>query len=319
MMKPLALRELALSDVRLTRELLRQGYDDRAIARAVRAGQLHRIRRGAYVDSDLWADLDERDRHRLMARAVVKARPQEYVVSHYTSLAEHGVDLWGVDLDLVQVSHDSSRPRRTEAGVVPHRGVLRDCDVVMLNGLRVTSAARAVLETVCTHPVETGLVVTNSALNKRIVTTESLRDFDERIQHWPGALRNQVVKRMADGRMQSVAESRVDHLFHLQGLPRPEPQVEVRDEWGHLVGIVDFVWKKFKLFLEFDGKVKYLKFRRPGETLDQFLLREKQREEKICQLTGWVCIRIGWTDLENPSRLASRIRALMASRNPAAS
>jgi hypothetical protein len=48
-----------------------------------------------------------------------------------------------------------------------------------------------------------------------------------------------------------------------------------------------------------------------------FLLREKKREERICQLTGWVCIRIGWSDLETPVATAGRIRRLLSSRRPA--
>ena len=68
------------------------------------------------------------------------------------------------------------------------------------------------------------------------------------------------------------------------------------------------------VFLEFDGREKYVRFRREGETLDQFLLREKRREERICQLTGWVCIRITWADLERPVETARRIRRLLDSR-----
>ena len=92
-------------------------------------------------------------------------------------------------------------------------------------------------------------------------------------------------------------------------------RVVIRDEQGREFARVDFAWEKLGCFLEFDGKVKYLALRRDGETLEEFLLREKRREEKICLLTGWVCIRITWADLENPERLARRIRALLAGRS----
>ncbi len=45
---------------------------------------------------------------------------------------------------------------------------------------------------------------------------------------------------------------------------------------------------------------------REGETLEQFLLREKRREELICALTGWVCIRITWETSQRPRLLARR-------------
>ena len=81
---------------------------------------------------------------------------------------------------------------------------------------------------------------------------------------------------------------------------------------------MDFLWRLHGVFLEFDGKIKYEKFRRPGETLDEYLMREKRREELICQATGWVCIRITWANLEQPVATARRIRAILSSRRPAA-
>jgi hypothetical protein len=68
------------------------------------------------------------------------------------------------------------------------------------------------------------------------------------------------------------------------------------------------------VFLEFDGMVKYTRLRREGETLDEFLMREKAREMLVCQLTGWTCIRITWADLAQPERLARRIRKVMEAR-----
>ena len=44
-------------------------------------------------------------------------------------------------------------------------------------------------------------------------------------------------------------------------------------------------------------------------------MREKAREEKIIVLTGWVCIRITWADLDRPELLASRIRKVLAARD----
>ena len=308
------LAALSLDDVRLTRELLASGLDERAITRAVRAGALHRIRHGAYVDQSLWQRLSDRDRHRLLVRAVLKSRPATYVVSHYSALAEHGVDLWGLDLSRAQLTHADRRPRRSEAGVVVHRGRLREEDVVTARGLPVVTVARAVLETCCHHDVEVGLVVANSALNKGLVTADELRELHTRVERWPGAIQLQMVLRRMDGRMQSVAETRCAHLLHHQNLPRPTPQVEVRDEHGFLVGITDFAWPGHGVFLEVDGRAKYVVHRRSGETLEEYLMREKAREERICQLTGWVCLRISWADLENPVRTGRRIHAVLASR-----
>ena len=73
---------------------------------------------------------------------------------------------------------------------------------------------------------------------------------------------------------------------------------------------VDLAWPSLGLFLEFDGKVKYQRYLREGESVTDAVLREKQREELICELTGWRCIRIVWADLYHPERTAARIRAM---------
>ena len=73
------------------------------------------------------------------------------------------------------------------------------------------------------------------------------------------------------------------------------------------------------MFLEFDGRIKYQRLRREGESIEDVILREKRREELICAKTGWVCIRITWEDLARPTTTSRRIRALLESRRIAVS
>ena len=91
----------------------------------------------------------------------------------------------------------------------------------------------------------------------------------------------------------------------------PQPQYKVRDPaTGEVVARVDFAWPELGLFLEFDGRVKYQKLLKEGESVTDVVLREKRREELICRLTGWRCIRIVWADLYTPERTAAIIRSL---------
>ncbi len=135
---------------------------------------------------------------------------------------------------------------------------------------------------------------------------------------WPGRLTANVVLRLADGRLESVGEDRFRFFVHRQGLPAPQPQLEIRDEQGRLVARLDFAWPELKVFVEFDGRSKYDRHRREGESLEQFLMREKQREELVCLLTGWTCIRVTWADLARPERLAARIRNVLRARGQGA-
>ena len=46
---------------------------------------------------------------------------------------------------------------------------------------------------------------------------------------------------------------------------------------------MDFAWPEFGVFLEFDGKEKYTKYLKEGESVVDAVLREKKREELICR------------------------------------
>lgn len=304
-------------DIDLRRDLMAAGWRDRDIARAIQRGDLSKVRYGAYVRTALLANLDDVGLARVRSRAVLRTATPSAVLSHQSGLAEYGIPMWGMDLDSTHVTRTDGRAGRREAGVIQHRAGLEDEDWSVRDDVRVMNLPRAVLEVIVTHRSEVGLVAACMALATGSASLEQLRTAEEATERWPNSLNVRIVLARADHRLTNVAEARSWHLFHEQRLPLPEPQVEVHDEFGNLIGIVDFLWRDLGVFLEFDGKIKYTQFRKPGETLDQYLLREKRREELICQVTGWVCIRVQWSDLESPVRTAKRIGQLLASRSQA--
>lgn len=311
-----ALRDLT-NVVFLRREAIADGYTDRAIRSMLKSGEWHRVRTGAYVSGPLWRELSVGDRHRVRARAVLRTSHPSTVLSHLSAALEHGAPVWGVDLTEVHVTRTDGKPRRREAGVVHHRGELDMDEVVLLNDVHVTSPLRSAVEVTTIAPVEAALVTVDGLLRSARPTQEAVAAARTVSRHWPNSLTTEVVFRLADPRRESAAETRAFYLCWAYGLPRPEPQVEILDERGRLFARVDFAWTRLGVFLEVDGTAKYAQHRRPGETLDQFLLREKRREEQICQFTGWVCIRIRWADLEQPATTAMRIRRILDSRSAA--
>ncbi len=112
----------------------------------------------------------------------------------------------------------------------------------------------------------------------------------------------------AEGRCESVGESRSRVLMHRAGLPAPDLQYEVRRADGSLVGRPDFRWGR--LLGEFDGRVKYGRLLRPGETPWASSSGEKRREDELRE-PGWDVVRWGWADLDDPDRLCGRILSAM--------
>lgn len=301
--------------VRTRAELLDSGMSDTHIDRLVRRKVLHRIRYGVYTAGELWDSCSLEDRHRLHCRAVLARAHGSTVLSHVSSVIERGIPVWGFPFDVVHTTREQAeRAGRRQADWVPHRGVLDEAETEMVNGVRITTPARSAFEVMTIAGVEAGLVVVNRMLHAGALTKADFAKQVELHAHWPGSLTAHVVECLADGRLESVGEDRFAYLAFSQALPKPEPQLEIRDEDGVLVARLDFAWPELKVFAEFDGRAKYLRHRRKGESLEEFLMREKSREELVCLLTGWTCIRITWADLARPERLATRIRAVLSSR-----
>ncbi len=300
-----------LSRIQLRKELLAAGLDDREIARRVASGELHRVRYGAYVDGAAWRACDSVGQHGLVVRAVVHHANTDVVASHESALGEWDVPIWDQELDEVHVTRCDQRAGRREAGVRQHEGALRPQDWTERNGLRVTTPTRTAMDCASLLDIEHAVVIVGDLLHRKLTTLQELAECATFMERWPGSLKHRVVLKVADGRCESVGEHRTLHLIWWQGLPAPIPQYKVFDpETGELIAVVDFAWPELGVFLEFDGKIKYQALLKEGESPSDVVVREKRREELVCRLTGWRCIRIVWADLYRPERTAAAIRAL---------
>ena len=302
-----------LTPIRTRRQLLADGYTDAGIRAAVRAGVIHRIRHGTYADAGVWRGLDKAARHALLARAAYGSARTGSVISHVSALPFHEAPVWGFDLTEAHLTREDHKAGRHEAGVQQHRGVLLPEDTVDVHGLRVMSATRTALELTTLDAPEAALVAICFLLHAGLTTLDALvARLEDSITMWPDTLSTRRILGLADPRIESPLEARFVHLCWLTGLPMPTPQAEVRDRNGRVVGRVDFAWPGLGVFAELDGKEKYVKYLLPGETAADAVAREKNREDRIREITGWRCIRLTWADLASPERTAARVRAVLA-------
>ncbi len=300
--------------IRLRRDLIAEGLTDNQIARLVAHGGLHRIRHGAYAGPG-WLDLSVEDQHRARGRAILRTAHRSTVLTHTSSLLERRAPVWGVPIDKVHTTREVvERAGRRAPDWVPHRGRLSPDQVELLNGVRVSTATRSAMEFTTIASAESALVTVNGLMRMGAMTLGEFTAEVERCAHWPNSLVANVVLHLANPHTGSVGEDRFLYFVYRQRLPLPEAQVPVAGEAGTVFAYVDFLWRRYRVFVEFDGRLKYYVHRRPGETLEDYLLREKAREEMICQLTGWTCLRVTWDQLGQPRALARRIGRVLASR-----
>lgn len=291
-------------------DALDAGHDDKSIRRAVRTRLWVRVRAGAYTFSDLWPTARE-DQHLIAGRAFARKIGPQAALSHTTAALEHGLTIWDADLSLVHATRLDGGAGRTEAGVVHHEGFTLPSDLVDLGGRLVMAAPRAALETASLLSTEAAVVVLDSALHLGKSTPGELDATYSLMQSWPRMQGTRIAVRLADGRAESAGESRARYLCYAHALPAPELQFDVFDEAGRLIGTTDFAWAHYGLLGEFDGRVKYGRFLREGETPGDAVFREKRREERLCELTGWRMVRIVWADLYRAAETAGRIRRLL--------
>jgi hypothetical protein len=183
--------------------------------------------------------------------------------------------------------------------------------VSLRHGLEVTAATKTALDVTTCAGTEASLVAVNYLLHAGFTTVHDLEHRYATMTHDPFTLRTDRVLRLAEPRLESIGETRTFFMMYRGGVPAPVPQYEVRDDEGNLVARLDFAWPELGAWLEFDGRIKYTRHLREGESVVDAVLREKERESRVCELTGWRCIRITWADLERPEATVARILALL--------
>ena len=295
----------------LRAEAVAAGYSADEIRRLCRSGAWVRLAAGAYVVGPNGGTLTDDERHRALAAAVLPRLPGAPVLSHLSAAAVHGLPWWGAPRRLVDVTRAS--PSRAHLGPLVHSRTARLTarDIVVSSGLAVTSATRTVFDVGRTCSFEEALVVTDAALQRGLVTRRELSEASMRWQSLPGSRSASRVIAFADGRSESVGESRSRVMFARAALPPPDLQYAVRDVRGREVARVDFAFPDRKVVGEFDGAVKYGRFVPSGSTPGDVVFREKVREDAI-RAAGWSVVRWTWADLDRPRDALNRMQRALA-------
>ncbi|GAA3699117.1 hypothetical protein GCM10022204_14510 [Microlunatus aurantiacus] len=300
-------------NVIFVRELRGNGFSGDEVARMVTRGELVRIRRGAYVrppaeSTDPFGEL--RDSHRRLIDATLPQLHPRAVLSHGSAAVLHGLPLFPAMLDTVHVTRDRQGGGVRRRTLRVHGSALRDVDRCVVGDLLTTSLARTVTDLARCLPYEQGVAVADAGLALRADPALLLEALDQ-ARSWHGGPQARRVLAVADGRSESVGESFSRLTINQAGLPTPVLQLEVFDDHGVLIGRCDFAWPDRRTLGEFDGRVKYGRLRRPGETAEQAVHREKLREDALRD-QGWQLARWTWDDLCRPGVIADRLTRAFA-------
>src|SRR4029450_12662454 len=269
-----------------------------------RDGTLVPVRRGAYV-RERPAERTRAEEHRELIFATAPQLHDGAVVSHTWAAVLDRLRIWRTALDRMHVTRNRSSGGKRRSIVHVHTAPLPDDHVTAIDGVPVSSLVRTVLDLCRTLPTEQAVAAGDTALAYGLVR-QVLDDQLTRMTRWPGIRQARRAVELLDPRSESAGESASRVRLHQDGLPAPDLQHDIFDEQGAFVARVDFLWKEQRTIGEFDGKIKYGRLLKPGQSIEEVLFEEKRREDALRDL-GWQIVRWLWADLYPPGALRDRV------------
>ena len=294
-----------MTDILLTANLRSQGLSYAEITRLARSGDLTRVRRGAYARGTP-TDPRREELHRRLILATLPQLNDGSVVSHGSAALLHGLPLWSTAYALPHVTRNRSGNGKRRELVHVHGAPLDDDEVCLIDGIPVTSLARTVLDLARTLPMEQAVAAGDRALVLGL-TPDALARGQLRMERWPGIRQARRAVAFLSPLSESAGESFSRVRIYADNLPVPELQREIVGPDGEVIARVDFYWEQQRTVGEFDGKIKYGRLLRPGQSPEDAVFEEKRREDRLRDLDLQV-VRWVWSDLNQPDVLAERLR-----------
>ncbi len=322
MRRPPGLREPAAMDAALAavaamhggvftrQQALTCGVSDMALLGLTRGKEVITLGRSAYAVASAVPDRAQPGYdvafHALRARAALLVYPDAHLCG-VSLLAVAGVDIYGADLRRVELVRDVRQEVLTQlCRIRPRHAVIRPGlpkdPSPRAEGVA-EAIAGAVVQLAMDHGFLAGVCSADDAMHDGWTTREDLARAVGVLAHWSRGSRAQTMLAFADGRSESVGESRLRVILVLGGIP-VEPQYIIK-AGGTVIACCDLKVKGVRLVLEFDGKVKY------AGAGGEVLWKEKKREDGI-RRTNHGAERVIWVELDREAVLLARVRAAIA-------
>jgi hypothetical protein len=234
--------------------------------------------------------------------AAVLSVGEPAAASHRTA-----AELWGMTSrrggSIEVVTRRWDRVRRPPFAV-HESGDLVETDIVLVDGIPVTTAARTVVDLGAIAPKWLVASCLDTALRKRLLTVGQVYRFMGRVakrgRRGVGVIRPMIEEREGwDG----VTESELEDLFRrvvvATGLKMPDAQYELVDGDGGFVCRADFAYPDRRVLIELDSE---------GFHMDRATFRTDRIKQNRALSLGWQTYRFTWHDLTE--RRAAVIRIL---------
>ena len=183
-----------------------------------------------------------------------------------------------LDAELV---HDNRKP---PARITIHSDTLASDEVQSMSGIAVTTSARTAFDigrwtTTRLHAVQR----IDALMNATDVKVADVEAVIARRPGMRGLVRLRRVLPLVDGGAESPQETRTRLVLIDAGLPRPQTQIRVYDEYGDFVARIDMGYEDLKVGIEYDGPQHWTDPRQRDRDID--------RHTALSDL-GWTIVRV---------------------------
>jgi very-short-patch-repair endonuclease len=264
-----------------------------ALTKAQLATRYCRLFPDVYVDRDVDVTAE------LRARAGWLWTGRRGVVAGFAAAALHG-SKWVDDGQVVELIHDNLR---NPAGIQTHRERIDEDEIEVTAGIPVTSPVRTALDFGCWFPIMTAVAGIDALARATDLKAVDVELLVRRYAGRRGIARARQALELFDAGAQSPKESWLRVVLSQAGLPKPQTQIPVLDEFGSAIAYLDMGWEDVKVAVEYDGE-QHRRDRR------QYTW-DVRRSEMLARL-GWIVIRVVAGD--RPAEVVRRVRAALASR-----
>jgi hypothetical protein len=260
-----------------------------ALAELVRQGHLRRVVRGVFVASGV------RDTLGLRARALSLVVPAGAVITDRTAAWLHGVDVLlpgeHEEVPPLQVFDRKRGGRMRRPGTASGQRMMPDSDVVMIDGVQVTTPLRTALDLGRNRNAERGFAQSEAMVRAGVDREDVAKAVDRfRGYRWVRQLRSFVG--LLDPRPQSIPESILRFRWHRICAPYPEPQRPVTGP-EHQVWALDVGVDELFFAVEYDG--------REFHDSDHAKAHDADRREWIEENTPWTIKVVRQENLFGPT------------------
>lgn len=214
------------------------------------------------------------------------------VIAGFSAAALHGCR-WIDATRSVDIIHDN---RHLLPGLQIWSDRVASDEIDVLAGTTVTTPARTALDLACWYPTTTAV----AALDDLVRTTElKMPDVELLVARYRGRRgieRARTSMDLVDAGAQSPKETWLRLVLIRAGLPRPQTQIPVYDDFGDAAAYLDMGWDDVKVAVEYDGE---------QHRSDRWQYTRDVRRSEMIDRRGWILVRVVAGD--RPAEIVRRV------------